>query len=145
MKKILMWLFAKLVCRKVKVKINSNGDFSYDYVKEIVHLSTKNADDLGFYRHIYEKHNPLISLPLSVWSILHEIGHYHTLDEVEDTTKVMAIKSLCATLDKDRVRGLPLIENMYFDCEDEWLATEWACDYVARHPRFCKFFGKLLK
>ena len=139
--KIVIKAFGKLIAPKVKICID-NGEDNYDYVNEVIHINPTLKEDYGFTRHLYEYHKPAIKLPTQIWTILHEYGHYFTADEFEVD---MDTRAICGMIAKEVACNYKEVQDLYFNMEDEYGATEWACAYAEKHPRLCTFFGKIIK
>lgn len=137
MKRLFTFLFAKIVCSEIKIRFSNNGNY-FDNDSNCIYLDP-NEQDCGFLRHLSERHFCSFAndYPLIMWSILHEIGHYHTLDFCEDDFEMRMYLSLC---DAENIE----IQNLYFDLETEWEATEWAIEFIEQHPTLCKRFSTLL-
>lgn len=78
-------------------------------------------------------------------SLLHELGHFETEDSVPDGyDRLKAKKQYMKWCGNDIVR----INMMYFSLPDEWLATQWAIDWLSdeenrkRAKRFERDFFK---
>lgn len=57
-----------------------------------------------------------------LWSLLHEVGHLVTYDDVFDWDMIT------------RIKDLPnLSDEVYYELTDEYLATEWAANYMREH------------
>ena len=139
MKKIIYWLFVKIIAPFLKVSFTKD-DFSYSILQKTIYIATKPIEnDYGFARHIEEKHffAEVYNFSAVMWAILHEIGHYFTIDYcVEDDR---ATRALCALFDNPP----KAIQDLYFDLESEYEATEWAINYVNAHTALCKLFSKM--
>lgn len=76
-------------------------------------------------------------------SLLHEIGHYKTIDDLtdgqysrclkkkKDITKALEKKNLSEEKEKE-------LNFKYFSLKDEFFATSWAVDYMEKHPKKVK-------
>lgn len=102
--------------------------------------------DGGFLYHLEHSHKcgEVLTVPFSVWTLLHEIGHYFTLDFVERTEQTEFIKVVCAMFPRGVAQNNPGIAKMYFDLPEEWEATEWAIDFVQTHPSLVQLLEKYL-
>jgi hypothetical protein len=80
-----------------------------------------------------------------MWQVLHEIGHYYTLDFIEEDDDEIFERAVCSLIDKDTAENNEKIQDIYFNLEKEWQATEWAISYANKHFKKCKFFNKFLK
>lgn len=145
MKKLIAWIFAKIVEPKIKVRFCHDGN-SYDSYEEAIYLDLDDTEDFGFLRHLEEKHgfSGARLYSLNVWSILHEIGHYNTLDYCEENSyDELLARGMCGLIAKSEVTEE--VENIYFGIESEWEATEWAIIYVMEHRKLCRVFSGLLR
>lgn len=137
-------ILVKLVAPRCRFGFSREGIY-YDTEEERVYFTrTIDDDDCGFLRHMREYHeNGEIAdtLPLKVWVILHEVGHYYTIDEVADDVDTRA---LCAMISVEDARKDTQIQDMYFNIENEFIATDWAIDFALAHPKLCRFFAALL-
>lgn len=138
--KFYITLFIKLIDIKLKFKIVNNSQTYFDTDSNIIYISLNNKS-YGFYRHVYEKHNYLDCYKYSdnIWSILHEIGHYYTIDDCDEDIDTREFCELLTLDDFNKYKGY---QDLYYDMDEEWEATEWAIDFIERHKRFCKFFSK---
>lgn len=139
-------LIAKIIVKLIapKLKVGVEDSFSYDTEEERVLLGIVPEDDCGFLRHMreYHEHGELADeFSLTLWSILHEIGHYHTIDYAEED---LATRALCAAIPKEVAEKNPSIQDLYFNMDDEFLATDWAVDFAYNHFRLCKIFDRLV-
>ena len=156
MKKFLIWLFIKSIVPKMKV-VFTDEESSFEWSTDTIYLNLNENVD-GFMRHLKKKHlsqyyqdNAAFSMRLSlydinktVWQTLHEIGHYFTLDFVEEDEDEQTERAICALIDKDVAENSEAIQDMYFNLEKEWQATEWAIRYTDTHYRKCMLISKLL-
>ena len=133
------------VCPEVTLIFNNEDDSYYEYATDTISIDPNPQDDDGFLRHLIEAHECAFALdyPLVLWTILHEIGHYFTLDEF-DLEDDMETRILCATISFEVARDNPLIQNMYYDLHSEWVATEWAINFISQHRHACDELVALL-
>lgn len=142
MLKILCWLFVKSISPKLKIVFTDEGS-SFEYTTDTVYLTFgENCD--GFMRHLKFVHGirGADNFNIVMWQILHEIGHYFTLDYCEDDEKIE--RAICALIDENSAKNSEKIQDMYFNLEKEWEATEWGIDYLINNQNKCKIFSKLL-
>lgn len=138
MEKLMTLLFAKIVCPQIKFHFSNEGSCFNPNTNCIQFNPTENA--IGFLRHLTEFHRCDFSndYSLKVWTILHEIGHYHTFEFSFEDAQMRAFLAFC---DGSSVN----IQNAYFNLDTEWKATEWAIDFIDEHSILCKCFSKILK
>lgn len=112
----------------VKVSFKKEG-YWYDNEKEAINVDLTDFDDMGFMRHLREVHKCdfVDDYPLALWSILHEIGHYYTLDDVEEDDEDDRI---ALTLTTSEIANNKKVQDRYFNMPSEWAATEWAIQFV---------------
>ena len=151
MKKILIWLFIKSIVPHMRI-VFINEDSAFEYSTDTVYLNL-NENCNAFMRHLKESHLPqytpicnkhlgLYNFNKTIWQILHEIGHYFTLDYCKNDDK--AERAICALIDKDTAENSETIQDLYFNLGKEWEATECAIHYANTHYRKCSLFNKLL-
>ena len=121
---------------------------SFEYAESLIRLNLRDENDGGFMRHLREVHgydNEKISPML--WTILHEVGHNETEDEYTDKEYAdgLQVKMRLACLPLEWVYADPDLQDAYFNTTEEWLATEWAIDYVKSHPRKCAKWSRQLE
>ena len=114
---------------------------SYEYAESTIRLNLRDDDDYGFMRHLREVHgydNSAISPML--WTILHEVGHSETDEDYTEKEYIDGIntKACLACCSDEEMRTNEVLQDRYFNTVEEWLATEWAIDYVKSHLRKCK-------
>lgn len=101
------------------------GDFCYYYLDDEVQVSFLSAerDEEEFMRSI-QIQNPLCCMDVFLWSLLHEIGHSQTIDEIsdEDWGRSNRTKELC--------RDGKISRWEYYCCVDEVMATQWAVEFA---------------
>jgi hypothetical protein len=144
MKKFIIWLFIKSIVPEMKVVFADDGS-SFEWLTNTIYLDINENCD-GFMRHLKTKHHVIDYYRINkiIWQILHEIGHYFTLDFVEEDEDEQTERAICTLIDKETAENNEKIQDMYFNLEKEWQATEWAKDYIIKHFTKCRFLGKLL-
>lgn len=153
MKKFIIWLLIKSIVPKMKVKFVEDGS-SFEYETNTIYLDLNENCD-GFMRHLhrvhfgnYESmfgfHLGLYDIKKTVWQVLHEIGHYFTLDIADEDEDEQIERAICSLIDRDTAENNEQIMNMYFNLDKEYQATEWAIDYANYHYRKIRLFNKLL-
>ena len=153
MKKFIIWLFIKSIVPERKIIFTDDGS-SFEWSTNTIYLDINENCD-GFMRHLHRAHFSnyesmfgfhlgLYDFKKTIWQILHEIGHYFTLDFVEEDEDEQTERAICTLIDKETAENNEKIQDMYFNLEKEWQATEWAVDYANCHYRKCRFFNKLL-
>lgn len=86
-----------------------------------------------------------------VLSILHEIGHHNTVDEIDEETYsyILDRKEQIDKIvqNKKNSRKKKIKANLeYFRLPDEYAATKWAVDYFRQHSTECdKMYKKACK
>lgn len=145
MKKIIIWLFIKSINPRLKV-VFTDEESSFEWATDTIYLNL-NENCHGFMRHLRTGHhiNDYWRINKNIWQALHEIGHYYTLDFIEEDEDETFERAVCSLIDKDTAESNEQIQDIYFNLEKEWQATEWAVDYANYHYRKCRFFNKFLK
>lgn len=145
MKKFIILLFIKSINPHLKV-VFTDEESSFEWSTDTIYLNL-NENCHGFLRHLRTEHhvNDYWRINKVIWQALHEIGHYYTLDFIEEDDDEIFERAICSLIDKDTAENNVKIQNVYFNLEKEWQATEWAIRYVKQHFTKCKFFNKFLK
>ena len=137
MKKFICWLFVKSITPDIKLTF-TNEDSSFEYATNTVYL-TFGDDCTGFIRRLKFVHGMrgADNFNIIMWQILHEIGHYFTPDYCEDDESLE--RAICALIDEDEAKNSEKIQNIYFNLEKEYGATEWASNYLIFHKKNALF------
>lgn len=145
MKKFLIWLFIKSIVPKMKIVFTPNEGSSFEWSTDTIYLDVNENCD-GFMRHLKNVHGirGADNFNIIIWQILHEIGHYFTLDFIDEDEDEQTERAICALIDEETANNSEAIQDLYFNLEAEWQATEWAIDYIKIHFIKCRFFSKLL-
>lgn len=99
------------------------------------------ATDESFISHIKNRHGYRKAREISteLWTALHEVGHTKTVGTVTYNGEVRYALELAQKYGGD----LQKINEMYYELEDEWAATEWAIQFVKKHYILCRLISKL--
>jgi len=114
-------------------------DFYYLYEEDEVHyaFATPERSFLAFLENA-EKRFPQVHADIFLWSLLHEIGHSETGDDLTEDEEEYSMK------EKDRIfqGAVPEDEQdeLYFSLPDEYAATDWAGHYMMEHAEEVKEF-----
>ena len=120
------------------------GGFYYDAPTETVNVDFSDIEnDYGFIRNLKEVHKCRFVDRYShlLWAILHEVGHYYTLDDYLDDEEEAGARLALACLTEEMVKD-PEIQDMYYAIPSEWGATEWAIQFVRHNRSVCEHFDK---
>lgn len=136
-------IFSKAVNEYISMELDS--DFWYDCVTEEIHFSIIMAErsDRCFKEFFRKRYGIELktSVELFVMSVLHEIGHYYTYDDIPDD-----IFNYCKD-EEERIQkeleenDTDEIYSRYFYLPDEIVANDWAAEWYKSHP---KKFNKLV-
>lgn len=126
-------------------------EFSMDTESDLIFYTLDEPDNspanVALKRYLKEEFH--ISVPMLLFSILHEIGHFETLGEI--TQKEIDIDTATKGIlelaygeysgDDDYC-----FFKAYWDLKMEYLANEWAVNFVKSNTEECaEFYGKLKK
>ena len=134
---------------EIGVSFDARESMAYDWGLATVIIGydfdDKEATDL-FLAHLEEVHNCVAAHNFSarLWTLLHEIGHHFTLDEidVEDEFTTRAMLSVISVPTDTQTKHNAFYQ--YFDLPSEYEATEWAAAYVENNYDKCIYFDRLL-
>ena len=153
MREIIAKLFAKSISPKIKLNPYA-GASSFSTETGAINICIDDPDILGqqaFLQHIALAHKCHFVNEISplAWTILHEIGHYFTDEQFTDNEQEAdgEYRSLLALgiIPDNYSHPDHSIQEAYFNLDTEWEATEWAINYIRKHPRKCLIFGDLLR
>lgn len=147
MNKLVANFIVKSIAPSVSLHYEEDSSTCFDHDLKAVIIGDDFEDDCGFMRHIKYNHNfaQAYDYSINLWSILHELGHYFVGDDGVVSEEEAVQYAFCAMLSKDIVANNPYLQNVYFDIEAEFKATEWAIDWIVSHPRLAKIYNNLLK
>lgn len=131
--------FVKTIDKELFVEEDSDFAYYPSSNKITYSLVVSEKDNADFMQSV-EFFNPSVKCDIFLWSILHEIGHHKTIDELSefDLEKSELIKFLAA--------GGAIPEKRYYECPDERAATGWAVQYAEFHTSIlAEFWEKLQK
>lgn len=121
-------------------------DFDYCFLENKIHYALVVGDiSSKLFIENAEARFPEARADIFLWSLLHEIGHSETLDDLED-----GVEELCMEIKRELSEHADWsIEHrhmVYFNCPDEYAATDWAGEYIIAHNNeLAIFWNKLQK
>lgn len=98
-------------------------------------------DDFGFLRNLKEVHKCDFAYDYSLvlWTILHEIGHYETEWELLESDDEAELRFWLSLTPKEKANDI-IIQDKYYGLTAEWIATEWAIEWITDHKKIAKQF-----
>lgn len=118
-------------------------EWQYDFVKEKISFPLTSddwTDDL--YNKFVTKEFGLKDFDTFVISILHEVGHHMTNDDIDEMTafacECKKIEIVTKLEQVTTLKQAEKIEMKYFKLPDEYAATKWAVDYYNTHRKKCE-------
>lgn len=138
--------FVKSIDEELSVTFDENDGYCYITLENRININLSQTDDCGFLRHLKEFHNcPYANkIHFTLWSVLHEIGHYETENEVEEYDEDYETRIWLMLTDK-KYRHNTTIQNRYFNLPAEFMATEWAVEWVEDHLSQARQISAYLK
>lgn len=122
----------KKFCKPFGIKVKKGKEF-LAYPNEIYYpKSAKKYTSNGFMDLINRHYPDIQNVSEFTWSILHEIGHTQTWNEFS------------AKAWKKYAKTAPHIQDIeeYYQIPQEKRATDWAADYIRKHPKKIAKFEK---
>ena len=120
-------------------------DFDYCYFEDKIHYSLVISDTSSkLFMENAEKRFPNVHADIFLWSLLHEIGHSETLDDLDSKTEKLCIE-IKNDLNEHTDWPTETRHMIYFDCPDEKAATDWAGEYMMNHNEEITIFWNKLK
>lgn len=133
------------IAPEITLIFNDEDDGYYEYEMDIINIDVSPKNDGGFLRHLRKVHKCEYTddFPLVLWTLLHELGHYFTLDDI-DTDEDLATRVLCSIVSSEVADRHEEVQDLYYNIPSEWVATEWAIDYIADNWELCTEIAKEL-
>lgn len=125
--------FIKSIDEELNVSFIEKDGWNFETTSNTVNVAISDTEDCGFFRHLKEEHKCEFAneFSLTLWSILHEIGHYETEDFVDFDEELDDRVMLYLT--DDVVKTNKKIQNKYYNLPSEWEATEWAIEWITEN------------
>ena len=135
---------------EIEVYFNDEEPTYFDSEDNFINLGYDfhaGSEDCGFRAHIVRKHGfpAAFDYPIEVWSILHELGHFMTIDDVELTEEEVLARMICKDKTVEEVAASIELQDLYFDLPLEWEATEWAIDFITTNPEAVNYLVGLVE
>lgn len=140
-------LITKIIAPELKAKKDLTQPTCFDFQQDTIFIGRDfNRDRFGFMEHLNRRHGCKWCSQFSYrfWALLHEIGHYETDHYAEETEEDFASRAVCAIVDVNIVIKNKQMAETYFNLPLEWEATEWAIDWVRKHPLLARIFNQLI-
>lgn len=125
--------FIKAIDEELNVTFINEDGWNFATGTNTVNVAINDTEDCGFIRHLTEIHKCKFAnkFSLTLWSILHEIGHYETEDFVDFDEEMD--DRIMLYLTEDTVKTNKKIQDKYFNLPSEWEATEWAIWWITEN------------
>lgn len=107
-----------------------NEDFAYFPMYNLVGISLITIDraSRNFLHFVEDEFND-VHADIFLWSLLHEVGHHETWDDLTNEEMNLSQEMKYAISDCENLRPNDR-DKIYFYIPDEYLATEWAAQYM---------------
>ncbi len=121
-------------------------DFDYCFLENKIHYALVVGDiSSKLFIENAEARFPEAHADIFLWSLLHEIGHSETLDDLEDGVEKLCME-IKRGLNEHTGWSIEHRHTIYFNCPDEYAATDWAGEYIITHNNeLTIFWNKLQK
>ena len=109
--------------------VSISNDFEYDYYTDTIYYSLIVNDIMGkrFLDFAFDLGLKAKDCPIFILSLFHEVGHFVTIDTLDEDKDNKAQELKEKMTDKDWYN--------YFNLYDEKIATQWAIDYINEHEQ----------
>lgn len=138
-------IVTKIVAPRLKIRYDDNEQTCYDCNEECLIIGNDfYSDGCGFMRHLREVHGYINAdqYSLALWTLLHEIGHYYTIDYAEDN---LIVRAICRLTSYEEASKNPKLQDIYYNIENEWEATEWAIKWIDSHKKIAKILNWIVR
>lgn len=124
--------FCKIYAPDIKFELADECYYDKDEGK--IGFCFDQTDEM-FDKHIRTEHNfPYIDkINLNLFSLLHEIGHYYTMDECDESEEDELTRTLFSVIPYEVAYCDYEITRAYFNLDMEWQATEWAINFCKKN------------
>lgn len=119
-------------------------DFAYSFLEDKINYALVIGDTSSkLFMENAEARFPDVYADVFLWSLLHEVGHSETFDDLDD-----GVEELCMEIKRELNEHLDWSNEhrhmIYFNCPDEKAATDWAGEYMMSHKdEITTFWNKL--
>jgi len=120
-------------------------DFGYDRESNTLHIGTLAYEDVcrWFEQYLYEFGMEYTGVYDPVLCLLHELGHYKTIDDFSE--EELMVYDFAKNMLDDRME-IQEVMNKYWDSPDEFAANMWVVNYVNLHidavEALCEIYWK---
>ena len=112
-----------------------NDESYYDHSEKSIYIDKEYEEDCGFMRHLCEVHKVPWAYKIHdyIWTVLHEVGHFYTYSKYVNSKKETAVRKYFAKKDFDTVNNSVKLQDLYYNLDSEYAATEYAIQFIKRH------------
>lgn len=147
MNKLCIIAFAKYLSPLTRIEFGKDGN-AFDFDRNVLEIDVDElcGSDYGFMRHLKEVHDCSWAddISITIWTIAHEIGHKMTYEDLECEGEPL-MRDLLNMVDSQKLASDPSVQDLYFNMESEWEATEWAREWIKNHYKLCKLITRMEK
>lgn len=143
--KVICYTFIKSITPTTKVYFKKNEGSYYSHDNEInIQLDFRKEDVANFTEHLYTQHKCKVAYKIHpyIWKMLHEIGHFYTIEYCEEDPWALFIIEIentnCKTKEEKKE-----IDFVYYNMPVEYAATDWAANFVKNNKKKIIFYNKI--
>lgn len=130
------------VLENFDVRVVLGEDFSYDPITHTVYFTPFTCSVDEFHREWISEifHFVITKKDYFLFSLLHEIGHHYTMENLTDEElnyEAFCRQALNFSEESDNRKN-----EAYFSLPSEIIATQWAIDFMKNYPHWCKKMTK---
>lgn len=136
----------RLIEKRLPVRVVEFGSESiyYDCNSKVLVVGMYfDPNDYGFVRHVGSAHKFMDAEKYSygLWHILHEVGHF----EIEGKYGNNLVERQYFKENAKLMLRNTYLQNEFHNCRVEWEATEWAINWIKKHPKKAKILNLLVR
>jgi len=141
--KIICCTFIKSITPTTKVYFKKNEGSYYSNDNEInIQLDFRKENVANFTEHLYTQHKCKVAYKIHpyIWKMLHEIGHFYTIEYCETDPLALFIiaNADCKTKEEEKE-----VDFVYYNMPVEYAATDWAANFVKNNKKKIIFYNKI--
>lgn len=138
--------FIHAINNELNIRISENKRFECDIPNKTIYLGTKNInkEELKLYNKWFTQQPFYTKVNKKLISILHEVGHFQTFNELEFQERNEKEVLLTAMYENDLI-DFEKLNFAYWNLENEIKATKWAIEFYNNNKKYCDNLIKILK
>lgn len=143
--KMIIQDFVSNIDNSLIIETSPEKRFECDIAQKTIYLGTKNTDkyEKAAFIKWYKAQDFFTPMNRRILSLLHEIGHFKTYNEIEFEER-NTIEDMITFMYEQGAINYQELSKAYFEIPNELKATQWGVQYYKNHTQECKELAKRL-